>query len=102
MESVMYIVAIGWIYVVLMMAITENSVIAGIMTFVLYGVVPLAIILYLSGTKQRRQNRLSAKKRQADSAMQSGVPAGTRTDSENVGMPQAAEAKAGVAESRKD
>lgn len=66
----MYIVAIGWIYVVLMMAITENSVIAGIMTFLFYGVVPLAIILYLSGAQQRRRNRVSAKKWSSDTAAQ--------------------------------
>lgn len=58
----MYIVAIGWIYVVLMMSIAEDSVIAGIMTFLLYGVVPLTIILYLTGGRERRRKRASAKK----------------------------------------
>jgi biotin transporter BioY len=53
----MYIVAIGWIYVVLMMAITEHSVVAGVMTFLLYGVLPLAVILYVIGAPQRRRNR---------------------------------------------
>jgi hypothetical protein len=51
----MYIVAIGWIYVVFMMSITEQSVIAGIMTFLLYGVVPVSILLYLGGSKRRKQ-----------------------------------------------
>lgn len=54
----MYIVAIAWIYVILMMAITENSVTAGILTFLFYGVLPVAVILYLMGTPQRRRNRL--------------------------------------------
>lgn len=58
----MYIVAIAWIYVVLMMSITEESVIAGIMTFLLYGVLPLALILYLMGTPQRKRNRAKAEK----------------------------------------
>ena len=53
----MYIVAIAWIYVVLMMSITERSVVAGIVTFLLYGVLPLSIILYLLGTPQRKRNR---------------------------------------------
>ncbi|WP_151445914.1 hypothetical protein [Lacisediminimonas profundi] len=53
----MNIVAIGWIYVVLMMAITENSVVAGILTFVLYGLLPVAIILYISGSKQRKRKQ---------------------------------------------
>ena len=54
----MYIVAIAWIYVVLMMAITEHSVIAGIMTFFLYCVFPLTIVLYLMRTPQRKRERL--------------------------------------------
>lgn len=50
----MYLVAIGWIYVVFMMAITENSVVAGVATFLFYGLIPVAIILYLGGTRRRR------------------------------------------------
>ena len=56
----MYIVAIGWIYVVFMMAITERSATAGIMTFLLYGVLPLTIVLYLMGIPQRKRNRRRA------------------------------------------
>ena len=63
----MYIVVIGWIYVVLMMAITEDSVVAGIMTFLMYGVLPLAIILYLTGGRQRRRNRALLKKQSENS-----------------------------------
>ncbi|WP_292933819.1 hypothetical protein [Noviherbaspirillum sp.] len=58
----MYIVAIAWIYVVLMMSITEQSVIAGIMTFLLYGVLPLAIILYVMGSPRRKRDRANAEK----------------------------------------
>lgn len=41
----------------LMMAITEETVVAGIMTFFFYGVLPTLIILYLSGSGQRRRRR---------------------------------------------
>jgi hypothetical protein len=58
----MYIVAVGWIYVVLMMSITETSVTAGLMTFFLYGILPLVIILYLLGTPERRRRRQQAEK----------------------------------------
>jgi biotin transporter BioY len=51
----MFIVAIGWIYVVLMMAITETTPVAGVMTFVLYGLVPVALLLYISGGRQRKR-----------------------------------------------
>ncbi len=67
----MYIVAIAWIYVVLMMAITEHSVIAGIMTFLLYCVFPLTIVLYLMRTPQRKRERLekqAALQKQTESA----------------------------------
>jgi hypothetical protein len=63
---VMHIVAIAWIYVVLMMSITERSVIAGIMTFLLYGVLPLSVILYLMGTPQRKRMRSAAEKSAPD------------------------------------
>lgn len=56
----MFIVAIAWIYVVLLMAITESSVAAGIMTFLTYCALPLAIILYLMATPQRRRRRHAA------------------------------------------
>ena len=53
----MYIVAIAWIYVVLMMSLTETSFVAGIMTFLMYCVLPLTIILYLMGGSRRKRKR---------------------------------------------
>nr|WP_025915875.1 hypothetical protein [Herminiimonas sp. CN] len=51
----MYIVAIAWAYVVLMMSITESSVVAGIMTLLMYGVLPLTIILYVMRAPHRKR-----------------------------------------------
>lgn len=79
----MYIVAIAWIYVVLMMSITEDSVVAGIMTFLLYGVLPLAIILYLMGTPQRKRNRLKAEKLRLAEAARAEVIASGKSDNAN-------------------
>jgi small-conductance mechanosensitive channel len=59
----MYIVAIAWIYVVFMMAITEQTATAGVMTFLLYGVLPLTIVLYLMGIPQRKRNRQRAEQK---------------------------------------
>lgn len=71
----MYIVALAWIYVVLMMSITETSVVAGVMTFLMYGVVPVTIILYVMGTPQRRRRRLLAEKqRREEMAAASAMP----------------------------
>jgi len=58
-----HIAAVGWIYVTLMMAITEETVIAGIMTFFLYGVLPTVIIVYLGGSPQRRRRNEEARLR---------------------------------------
>ncbi|HEX7811331.1 MAG TPA: hypothetical protein VF460_05440 [Burkholderiales bacterium] len=49
----MYIVAIAWIYVIIMMAVTERNFISGALTFLLYGVLPLALIAFLSGFRRR-------------------------------------------------
>ena len=51
----MHIVVIGWLYVVLMMAITERSFIAGLLTFFFYGLVPCGVLLRLSGARLRRR-----------------------------------------------
>jgi hypothetical protein len=57
LELLMWIVAVAWIYVVLLMAFTEPSVVAGIMTFLLYCVLPLGILFYLTGSKARKRKR---------------------------------------------
>jgi biotin transporter BioY len=54
-----YIVAIAWLYVAAMMAITERSLVGGLLTFIFYGLLPLALLLWLVGTPQRRRNRLA-------------------------------------------
>lgn len=75
----MYIVAIAWLYVVLMMSITERTAIAGVMTFLLYGVFPLTIVLYLMGTPQRKRNRQAAQKLKALNAHPQAAGAGVNS-----------------------
>jgi hypothetical protein len=53
----MLIVALAWIYVVLLMSLTEPTVIAGMMTFLLYCVFPLGILLYVMGWRPGRRRR---------------------------------------------
>ena len=57
----MYVVAIAWIYVTLMVAIMQPTVFRGIVTFLGTGILPLALLLYLIGTPQRRRNRARGK-----------------------------------------
>lgn len=61
----MYLVAIGWMYVVLMMAVAEavssqGSVLGAALTFLLYGVLPLPVLLYILSTPWRRAARRRA------------------------------------------
>jgi mannose/fructose/N-acetylgalactosamine-specific phosphotransferase system component IID len=56
----MHIVAIAWVYVVMMMAVAEatnsnGTVLGAIVTFILYGVLPLSILLYIMRSPQRRR-----------------------------------------------
>lgn len=53
----MYIVAIGWLYVTLLVAANEPSVVAGIISFFFYGLLPCGLLLWISGSKVRRQRR---------------------------------------------
>lgn len=56
----MWIVAIAWMYVTLMMALAEatspqGTVLGAVFTFLMYGVGPLALVLYLLGAPARRK-----------------------------------------------
>lgn len=58
----MYLVVIAWLYVVLMMAAVEatssqGSLLGALITFVLYGVLPLSVVVYLMATPARRRRR---------------------------------------------
>lgn len=54
-----YIVAAGWLYVVIMMAVTEKSILSGAVTLLCYGVLPLALLLWIAGAPQRRRRAAS-------------------------------------------
>jgi sulfite exporter TauE/SafE len=53
----MYIVAIGWLYVTLLVAANEASVVAGVISFLFYGLMPCALLLWMGDSKVRRQRR---------------------------------------------
>ncbi|WP_081466248.1 hypothetical protein [Ramlibacter tataouinensis] len=80
----MYIVALGWLYVALMMAVAEathssGTVLGAVFTFLLYGIAPVALVLYLLGTPARKRAiraRQAAEQAAWDAARQAGQPAG--------------------------
>ena len=56
----MYLVVIAWLYVTIMMSVAEatsstGSVLGAIVTFVLYGLLPLSIVVYIMGTPARKR-----------------------------------------------
>lgn len=77
----MYLIPLAWGYVVLMMAIAEatsprGTLLGAFLTFVLYGVAPVALVLYLMGRPGRRRARLAREQaeREAARAAASGQP----------------------------
>jgi hypothetical protein len=55
-----YLIVIGWMYVVLMMSVAEatnttGTVLGGIVTFFLYGILPVGIVVYVMRAPQRRR-----------------------------------------------
>ena len=95
----MYLVAIAWLYVTLMMALAEataanGSVLGAIITFVLYGLLPLSIVLYILGTpgRKRARRQREAQEQQAHAQRQAAAaPA-------SVGQPDQGGHAAGAAE----
>lgn len=50
----MYIIAIAWLYVTVLMAATEKTITSGVLTFMFYGLLPCALLLWILGVKHRR------------------------------------------------
>jgi len=68
MFLILILVGIGWLYVAVLMAVAEahhssGSVLGAIMTFLLYGLGPVALVLYILATPLRRKLR---RQREAD------------------------------------
>lgn len=51
------IIVIGWLYVTVLVAANEPTIVSGIVSFLFYGALPCGIIVYLSGSNIRRQRK---------------------------------------------
>lgn len=56
----MYLIVIAWTYVTLMMAVAEatspnGTVLGAVITFALYGMLPMGILVYILGTPSRKR-----------------------------------------------
>jgi hypothetical protein len=56
----MYLIPLAWLYVVLMMSLAEatnanGTVLGAVITFLLYGLLPIAMLVYIMGAPSRRR-----------------------------------------------
>jgi hypothetical protein len=68
-----YLVVIAWLYVALMMTVAEathprGTLLGAFFTFVLYGVGPVALLMYLMGRPARRAAREAREAAEAEAA----------------------------------
>lgn len=92
----MYIVPIAWLYVAVLMAVAEatnttGTVLGGIVTFVLYGLLPIGLLVYVMGAPARKraikaqeQAELAAAQSTARTASETAPDAGTETATDTV------------------
>lgn len=86
----LYLVAIGWMYVVLMMTVAEavapkGTLLGAVLIFVFYGVLPLSLLLYLLGTPSRRRALRAAEAREAQQASAVEQPGGSGLEPDGGG-----------------
>ena len=102
----MYLIAIAWMYVVVMMTIAEaaspsGTLLGAFFTFLLYGVLPLSIVLYILGTPARKR-RIKAQQeaeRQATATSLTAAATSTAQSASDSAAPDAGGEPATIAQS---
>lgn len=61
--SVVYLIAIAWLYVAILAAVSDTTVVGGVLTFVFFGLGPLALFMWLFGTPARRRRQRATEAR---------------------------------------
>lgn len=75
----MYIIPIAWLYVVVMMTVAEatnsnGSILGAMVTFVLYGLLPIGLILYFMGAPGRKRAIRAKEAAELEAARASSQP----------------------------
>ncbi|MGQ2980142.1 MAG: hypothetical protein ACT6Q9_10645 [Polaromonas sp.] len=104
----MYLIVIAWMYVVLMMSVAEathptGTLLGALVTFVLYGVGPVALVVYLMGAPSRRKAikaREAAEAAEATTLMRSSLEPDAGRHA--AGGAQSVAADTGIAPVRKE
>jgi hypothetical protein len=88
----MYLIVIAWTYVTLMMAVAEatspqGTVLGAIITFALYGLLPMGILVYILSTPSRKRaiKAREAAEQAAFDAQQSAIQAQASPESVSAG-----------------
>ncbi|WP_434516008.1 hypothetical protein AB6Q56_04935 [Dechloromonas sp. ARDL1] len=55
--SLVLIIVIGWLYVTVLVAANEPTIISGIISFLFYGALPCGLLLYFAGSRVRRERQ---------------------------------------------
>jgi membrane protein implicated in regulation of membrane protease activity len=81
----MHLVVIAWLYVALMMAVAEatnttGTVLGAVFTFLLYGLAPVALVVYLMTTPARRRALREREEAEREAAMRAGASASVAPD----------------------
>lgn len=103
----MYLVVIAWLYVTLMMAVAEataanGSVLGAIVTFVLYGLLPMGIVGYILGTPGRKRAIRAREQAERDAQAAALAQASAPAQPDAGGEAAAAAQDGGVAPVRKE
>lgn len=82
----MYLVVIAWLYVVVLMAVAEaanpnGSLLGAAITLLLYGLLPLSIVVYILGTPGRRR-KIHAREMQERAAAAEAAEAAAQASAE--------------------
>lgn len=99
----MYLIVIVWTYVTLMMAVAEatspvGTVLGAVVTFVLYGLLPMGILVYILGTPSRKRKikaREAAEQAAYDAQQAAMEQTAAKVQSDSARMPASVAPDAG-------
>lgn len=84
----MYLIVIAWLYVTVTMSIAEASssqgtVLGAIVTFFMYGFIPMGILIYIFGTPERKR-RLKAQRESEQRAWEAAQDETSNADASSL------------------
>lgn len=90
----MYLVVVGWLYVVLMMVVVEamsptGTALGAIVTFFFYGLLPVALVIYLMSGPYRRRIMRAREAAEARAREQQGDSSGPNAGGHAPGAAEA-------------